>query len=113
MLIFEPSTEIPHEVYEYVMDRDGWMCQNSDCKNPFGRYQNLTVHHIVYRSHGGLGTDPCNLVVLCWHCHERITQTKKGMNDINVMNVKELVHRIPLPFYEHEYPENYIKCSHN
>lgn len=114
MFIFKPSTEIPHKVWEYVLDRDGWMCYNSNCINPFGRYDNLTVHHIVYRSHGGLGTDPCNLITLCWPCHEAIEKTKKlvGLEDLNVVSMGELIHREQLAFYEHDYPGDYIKCFH-
>lgn len=106
------SLEIPDKVRKYCYDRDGYYCQNDNCINKFGKYNALTLHHIVYRSRGGLGTDPCNLVTLCWPCHDRIGLLKKDIPGLEITDWRKLVHRKPVAFYDHEYQEGDIPCSH-
>lgn len=106
---FQEQLEIPREVREYVLDRDGKLCFNEWCKN---RYECLTIHHIVPRSLGGSGTDPCNLVVLCGFCHMDIGKMKRFYPELQASHMKELIHRYPVNFYDHEFEENFIKCFH-
>ncbi|HEY7420089.1 MAG TPA: RNA-guided endonuclease IscB [Ktedonobacteraceae bacterium] len=57
-------------VREYVLFRDGHMCQW--CKGK-SKDQRLNVHHIESRKTGG--DRPDNLIVLCETCHDLIHQT--------------------------------------
>jgi 5-methylcytosine-specific restriction endonuclease McrA len=57
---------IPPEVREEVLKRDNYRCRR--CGQEL---EGLTVHHVVYRSHGGTH-DPENLVTLCWLDHRKI-----------------------------------------
>ena len=113
MSIQTQKTFIPAEVRSYVLDRDAYCCQNSECKN---RYYNLTIHHIITRARGGSGRDPCNLVTLCWNCHSNIDTLKKrlpNLKDLDVVKVEDLVHRdiaVFHVFYSHNIKP--IKCSH-
>ncbi len=54
-----------------IKDRDGWCCQNPECRR---RSLRLEAHHIVFRSEGG-GDEPENLVTLCRACHLRGVHT--------------------------------------
>lgn len=54
-------------VRSYILHRDGYKCQNPDCKNK-DKEQILHVHHIQYRSNGGSNL-PSNLITLCNRCH--------------------------------------------
>lgn len=54
-------------VKAYVLHRDGYECQNPDCKNN-DKQPELQVHHIQYRSNGG-SDRPDNLITLCSKCH--------------------------------------------
>lgn len=63
------SNRLPPEEYKalcrVVLRRDRWRCRcclRRDC---------LHVHHIVYRSRGGLDTTE-NLITLCCGCHEKV-----------------------------------------
>ncbi len=56
-------------VREYVLYRDGHICQN--CKGKSGD-KILEVHHIVSRQTGG--NRPANLITLCRTCHDKATQ---------------------------------------
>lgn len=109
------SLAIPAKVWKFVVDRDGEYCQNKECKNPYGRYANITVHHIIPRSQGGSGENPCNLITLCWHCHDKVEEWKhkKGHEYLCVTRVENLVHIEQVEFYDHEYSVNFIKCSHD
>ena len=50
------------QIYQRVLERDGWRCQKC------GSLENLQVHHNTKRSQ--LGNDSLdNLVTLCAHCH--------------------------------------------
>jgi len=53
---------------EYVLHRDGHMCQNHACKNKGSKNQILQIHHIKYKSLGGTDV-PGNLITLCTKCH--------------------------------------------
>ena len=50
-----------------IKDRDGWCCQNPECRR---RSLRVEAHHIVFRSEGG-SDEPENLVTLCRACHLR------------------------------------------
>jgi 5-methylcytosine-specific restriction endonuclease McrA len=65
--------EIPSELRQTVMRRDGWRCQNC------GRLGALQVHHIVFRSHQGTDTEE-NMITLCAECHQQVhcRQTKNS-----------------------------------
>ena len=87
-------------VREYVLHRDGYKCQNPNCKCKDKKEQILKVHHIVYRSKGG--TDrPENLITLCSKCHTPANHKKgkflydwcmngkkvRGFKDATFMNI--------------------------
>ena len=52
-----------------IKERDYYRCRAC------GYGQNLHVHHIIYRSHGG-PDEPWNLITLCKRCHD----TAHGLN---------------------------------
>ncbi len=52
------------EVCKIVFRRAGYRCEDCAAIKP------LSVHHIVFRSHGRRDT-PSNLTALCCGCHER------------------------------------------
>lgn len=52
---------------EYILHRDNHKCQNPNCKNK-GKEQILEVHHIKYKSLGGVDNKN-NLITLCSKCH--------------------------------------------
>lgn len=54
-------------VRAYILHRDGYKCQNPDCKNK-DKQPELHIHHIQYRSNGG-SDRPTNLITLCTKCH--------------------------------------------
>lgn len=56
---------ISEEVKRYCYERDKYKCRKC------GREEDLTLHHVVYRSLGGSHT-PSNLVLVCLKCHQRI-----------------------------------------
>jgi len=105
-------TSIPENVALYVLDRDVY-CFNPRCRD---RYTDaLQIHHIVSRGRHGSGSDPCNLVVLCWKCHSQIDRLKKiipELFELDVVSEKDLIHRVQLPFYDHNFKENEIICFH-
>jgi hypothetical protein len=56
------SGKIPQEVFDLVMERDGYHCQYPRCPET----EDLTIDHkIIPWSEGGSSTDPENLQVLC------------------------------------------------
>lgn len=60
--------KVPKEIFQLVMERDGWHCQELGC----GSTDQLTIDHkIVPYSEGGSSTDPDNLQVLCQSCNSR------------------------------------------
>ena len=48
-----------------ILKRDSWRCQLC------GSMQQLEVHHLVFRSHGGKDIDE-NLLTLCHSCHSAV-----------------------------------------
>jgi len=48
-----------------VLYRDGWKCRYCGLRN------NLTVHHIIFRSDGG-PDESWNLITLCNSCHNGV-----------------------------------------
>lgn len=68
---------VPAEVREFVIDRDGSCCRVC------GRYvEHPALHHIRYRSQGGLDV-PSNLVTIGWlpghDCHLSIVHANKRL----------------------------------
>jgi len=60
------SGKVPQEVFDLVMERDGYRCQAC------GDTDDLTIDHkIIPYSEGGSSTDPDNLQVLCRSCNSR------------------------------------------
>ena len=57
--------EIPAEVRQHVLRRDGHRCQNCHCQF------DVEVHHIQFRRLGG-NNDASNLLVLCGKCHAAV-----------------------------------------
>lgn len=55
-----------YNVKAYVLNRDGYQCQNCKKKN-----RKLHVHHIVFKSKGGTDS-PDNLITLCESCHDKL-----------------------------------------
>ena len=58
------DVEAYRQVCREILERDGWRCQ--EC----GSLQELEVHHMKFRSHGGSDVES-NLVTLCHACHHR------------------------------------------
>ena len=58
------SSTIPPATERFVKHRDGYRCTVPGCRSS----QNLEVHHIMHRAHGGTN-DPSNLTTLCWGHH--------------------------------------------
>jgi 5-methylcytosine-specific restriction endonuclease McrA len=48
-----------------VLKRDNWRCQVC------GNLQQLEVHHLLFRSHGGEDLEE-NLITLCHSCHSAL-----------------------------------------
>lgn len=59
---------IPDDVYERVLERDGYRCRRCgwsvERRHPAGRRQFLEVHHIEHHGRGG-PNNPENLITLC------------------------------------------------
>lgn len=53
-----------------VLERDGFRCRNPRCQYR----NNLSVHHVVYRSEQGEDSS-WNLLTLCEKCHDAIHKT--------------------------------------
>lgn len=62
--------DIPEELRKRVLERDRGRCRFC------GVDRNLHLHHIVYRSQGGLHEES-NLITLCFKCHETVHSDKK------------------------------------
>ena len=61
---------VPGSTREYVIERDGNVCRCC------GQYVEIPhVHHIIYRSQGGLNL-PSNLISLDWKCHMTVHSNK-------------------------------------
>lgn len=68
---------VPSHVREYVIDRD------DSCCRVCGRYVEYpALHHIKYRSQGGLDV-PSNLITIGWlpghDCHLSVVHANKGL----------------------------------
>ena len=68
---------VPTKVRDYVLERDGSCCRVC------GRYvENPALHHIRYRSQGGLDI-PSNLITIGWlpghDCHIPVVHANKGL----------------------------------
>ncbi len=70
----------------YVLDRDGYKCQNSGCKS---KEKRLEVHHIIFRCDGG-SDEPENLIVMCKVCHDGIHDGSIKLNLKGKRNTDEL-----------------------
>ncbi len=62
----------------YVLNRDGYKCQNPKCKckdkNP-----RLEVHHVIFKSNGG-SDEESNLKTLCEECHKGVHNGTIALN---------------------------------
>ncbi|MCL4295690.1 MAG: HNH endonuclease [Anaerolineae bacterium] len=60
-----------------VMFRDGWRCQWPGC----GRRKHQSVHHIIFREHGGQDEE-ANLITLCRshhdYLHDQVRKLRKA-----------------------------------
>lgn len=56
---------------QLALVRDGYHCQNPDCKEPFVARSELDVHHRMPRSIK-IDHSPSNLITLCDACHARL-----------------------------------------
>ena len=83
-----------NNIRAYILHRDGYECQNPDCKNK-AKQPLLQVHHIQYRSNSG-SDRPDNLITLCNKCHTQknhkgflLTWKPKvrGFKDATFMNI--------------------------
>lgn len=52
-----------------VLERDGYRC--TECGTGGSRRNQLTMHHIKFRCHGGT-SDMWNLTTLCQSCHREL-----------------------------------------
>lgn len=70
-----PTLRLPPEEYtllvKQVLHRDEWRCRSCGSRN------NLHVHHIWFRSHGGPDV-LWNLVALCSACHDGVHKNVQG-----------------------------------
>lgn len=57
------------EIYQKIVEKE-YYCQL--CGSPY----NLHIHHIYYRSQGGLTVEK-NLIRLCINCHQLVHSNKK------------------------------------
>jgi len=57
--------------YADVYLRDRWRCTSPACRS-----QNVTPHHIRFRSHGG-GEERTSLISLCARCHLELVHDHK------------------------------------
>jgi len=60
----------------FVLDRDGYKCQNKGCKN---KNKTLHAHHIIYKRDGG-SDEPSNLITLCVCCHDAVHDNSIKLN---------------------------------
>jgi len=60
------SRKVSHDIRDQVLTRDGHQCQH--CGTPGSSRNRLTMHHKIYRRHGGPATVD-NLITLCESCH--------------------------------------------
>lgn len=54
----------------FVLNRDGYKCQNASCKCK-DKHPKLEIHHIIFRRNGG-SDEPENLITLCKGCHDGV-----------------------------------------
>jgi 5-methylcytosine-specific restriction endonuclease McrA len=59
------ANDLPEQLKLNILRRDGWRCQICGYTN------NLHIHHILFRSHGGKSTAD-NLICLCATCHDAV-----------------------------------------
>ena len=64
----QDTPDIPSWVRKAVHARSGGICERPSCCSP-GR----DLHHQQPRERGGMGTDPENIIELCWFDHQQIT----------------------------------------
>lgn len=84
----EDDIALDSELKYQVLERDNYTCRYC------GACNNLHIHHIVYRSHGGTN-DPANLITLCWRCHGDIHLGKRNLCcyvDKEIISHKDLTH---------------------
>lgn len=73
------GSDIPARIRRLVLRRDNYRCRYCGNENT----EQLTLHHVQYRSQGGTH-DPDNLVTLCYMpCHRKIHDGRLNVILIN------------------------------
>lgn len=62
----------------YILDRDGYVCQNKKCVCKI-KHPKLNVHHIIFKRDGG-SDEQENLITLCKDCHDDLHEGKFVLN---------------------------------
>ena len=112
-----------YNVRQYVFHRDGYQCQ---CCGAHGDGVKFETHHLESRKTGG--NSPDNLVTLCSHCHELVTngvitkfskRKRKSTRDAAFMGImrKTLIERLRkeliVPVFETKgYITKYVREAH-
>ncbi len=72
--------------FDLGMD-DVWYCEV--CRRGHNINNNLDLHHIVYRSHGG-SDEVQNIICVCRHCHDLIHNGDISKKDIQLIHNRNL-----------------------
>lgn len=78
---------VTSDTYNKVYERDKGRCQLC------GTYNNLQLHHIVYRSENRkLINEPSNCIMLCMNCHNLVHSNKhKWQEKLKNIILKEIL----------------------
>ena len=112
-----------YNVRQYVFHRDGYTCQHCGAHGDGVKFE---VHHLESRKTGGNAPD--NLITLCSHCHELVTngaiidlnkRKRKSTRDATFMGImrKTLMERLrnelTIPVFETKgYITKYVRETH-
>jgi hypothetical protein len=105
------------ELKAFIKERDGYKCQNPNCKN-HDKTQVLHVHHIIQRKDGG-SNSPKNLITLCSKCHTPENHANGSLSKlkpkpINLANATKM--NIIAPFLikklKEKYPDKIINITY-
>lgn len=66
-----------------ILQRDGFKCQNINCKHPESK---LTIHHVKHKRNGGEDKER-NLVTICKICHTLFNRCKGSLTFDNSDNL--------------------------
>ena len=62
-----------NDLQRQCLGRDKWRCRHC------GRRNGLHIHHIIFRSRGGQD-ELCNLITICYCCHDKVHSEKLQMS---------------------------------